>query len=161
MEDLISRAERLASTGDWDGAMSLASELVAKYPNEMKVWLLRADLYGRNRAYASAIADLSRAIEISPMEPCLFHERGLDALALGNDQAATEDFTRGLELCDRQKSDYYRESFHFLRAEAFLRLRRKKEALADLAHVREDQKAWTYRLRTKAELLYECNSLDD
>jgi len=161
LNDLIARAEALARAGDQDGAISMATELVAMYPNELKVWLLRADLYGLNRRYADAIADLTRAIEINPMEPSLLHARGLDALALGNYQEALKDFARGLELCDYHGNDYYRESFHFLRAEAFLRLGKKKEALADLAHVREGMKTWTYALRSKSDLLAECRTLDD
>ena len=39
-------------------------------------------------------------------------------------------------------------------------LGKKGDALKDLEHVRADFSAWTYKLRTKAELLAECNELD-
>jgi len=161
MRDLISRAEELAKAGQYDEAMSLATDLVDRYPGEMEVWSLRAYLHGRSRNYKDAIADVTRAIEINPVEPVLFFDRGSDALAMGDDEAAVSDFTRGLELCDHYNNDYYRESLHFLRAEALVRLGKKEEALADLMYVREDLKSWTYKLRTKADLVADCHALPD
>jgi tetratricopeptide (TPR) repeat protein len=159
LDDLISKAEELAKHRDGEGAMSLANELVEQYPNDMKVWSLRAYLHERNNDYAEAIADLTRAIEINAAEPHFFYSRGRYNFALGSDQPAIDDFSKGLDLCDHYKSDYYREELHFWRAEALLRLGKKHEALSDLAHVSDDFRSWTYKLRTKAELLGECNSL--
>jgi tetratricopeptide (TPR) repeat protein len=159
IDSLVSKAEKLARSDNHEEAMALALSLIERYPEETRVWSLRAYLHGRNREHSKAIADLTRAIEINRMEPKLFYDRGLEELALRDNQAAADDFTTGLELCDHYANDYYRESLHFLRAEAFLGLGRKQRALADLEHVRDDLKSWTFKLRTKAELLDECNSL--
>ena len=46
-------------------------------------------------------------------------------------------------------------------AEVYVKLGKKKEALADLTFVREDLKSWTYKLRTKADLRAHCRALPD
>jgi len=70
---------------------------------------------------------------------------------------AIDDFTKGLELCDFHNNNYYRETLLFMRAEALARLGRTSEALADLAHVRDDFKIYTTRLRSKADIVADCH----
>jgi tetratricopeptide (TPR) repeat protein len=159
LDNLIAKAKKLARNRDEEAAMTLANELVAHYPNEMKVWLLRGYLHELGNDYTGAVADLTRAIEINAMEPHLFFTRGANRFALGDDQSAIDDFTEGLDLCDLHKNDYYRETLHFWRAEALLRLGKKHEALADLARVHDGFRFWTYKLRTKADLLDDCHRL--
>jgi tetratricopeptide (TPR) repeat protein len=171
VDDLIAKAEKMAKSDDDKGAMSLANDLVTQYPNEMKVWSLHAYLNGRSGNYAEAVSDFTRAIEINAKEPelgldkgiltavDLRFNRGADNFALGNNQSAIDDFTKGLDLCDRHHSDDYRETLLFWRAEALLKLGKKHEALSDLARVRDDFSFWTYKLRTKADLLVDCNRL--
>src|SRR5205085_4016043 len=138
--------------------------LIEQYPYELKVCSLRGYLHGRNRNYAAAVADLTRAIEISTNDQAtlesetaaltaagLFFNRGVDRYALGDHRAAINDFTKAFELCDRHKRDDYRETLHFWRAETFLRLGMKREALADLSHVPDNFSFWTDRLRTKSD----------
>ena len=169
VDNLIAKAKELARKDEDEGAMALANELAARYPNEMKVWSLRAYLYGRSGNYAEAVADFTRAIEINATESGeltldkgvltavdLHFNRGADSFALGDNQSAVDDFTKGLDLCDRYGSDDYRETLLFWRAEARLRLGKKQEAILDLAGVRDDFKFWTYKLRTKADLLADC-----
>ena len=170
MDNLIGRAEKMARTDSDKEAMTLANELVEQYPNELKVWTLRAYLYRRNGNYAEAVADLTQAININAMDPTelslntgllktvdLFFNRGADRFALGDDQSAIDDFSKGLDLCDQYHSDDYRETLLFWRAETLLRLGKKREALADLAQVADDFSFWTYKLRTKKDLLADCH----
>ena len=159
LDRLVSRAKDLATGGDAGAALLLATELVGKYPTEAKVWSLRAHLHSLNRNYAQSVADLTCAIEVDPLQPAFFFQRGWSRLRLGDDQSAINDFSEGLNLCDYHENDYYRESLHFMRAEAYLRLGKKSEGLADLAHVREDFTVWTYKLRSKTALLAECRNL--
>jgi tetratricopeptide (TPR) repeat protein len=172
IDALISEAKELARKHNHERAMLLANELVQRHPNELKVWSLRGYLHRRNRKYANAIADLTHAIEICESRQTkldlqtgvltsvdLFFNRGADKFALGENQSAIDDFTRALQLCDYYNSDDYRETLYFWRAEAFLRLGKKREALLDLTHVNDGFRFWTYKLRTKAELLIDCNKL--
>jgi tetratricopeptide (TPR) repeat protein len=160
LDDLISRSKLLAKQSQPEAAMSLANDLVREYPDEMRVWSLRAYLHERRNEYTSAVADLTRAIDINATEPHFFYSRGRYHFTLGDDHSAIGDFTKGLALCDCHNSDYYREELHFWRAEALLRVGSKPEALADLDFVRNDFTSWTYKLRTKAELLGDCNQPD-
>ena len=139
--------------------MSLADTLVARYPNEMEAWSLRGHLHARNHNYLEAIANVTRAIDVNLLEPSLFFDRGRYELALGKQESAAKDFSKGLELCDQHNDSYYRESLHFFRAEALIRLGRKREAVEDLAHVRADFKMWIDRLRSKADLLADCDQV--
>ncbi len=159
LDTLISKAETLARAGDHESAMTIADELARQRPAEARVFSLRAYLYERVRNYPRAIAEASRAIAIDPLEPGFVFSRGRYYLHAGKYRHAADDFTTGLFLCDRLKDDYFTGAFHFLRAEAFVQLGRKNEALADLLQVRDDMKLWTVRLRTKSELLEECNRL--
>jgi tetratricopeptide (TPR) repeat protein len=152
LDGLIAKAKALANESRYDEAISLATDLVQRYPNEMKVWSLRAYLYTFKNDFELAVADLTRAIDINDMEPVLLFDRGRYESRVGRFGAAVEDFGRGLALCDHYRDDYYRETLHFFRAEALIELGRKREALEDLSQVRDDFTSWTYKLRTKSEL---------
>src|SRR4029077_6392678 len=102
MDILIAKAKELARKDDDDGAMALANDLAARYPNELRVWSLRAYLHGRKRNYPEAVADFTRAIEINAKEPelgldkgiltavDLLFNRGADRFALGDHQLAID-----------------------------------------------------------------------
>lgn len=133
-----------------------AVRLAEQYPEEPRVWRTLAYAHEMKNEYAAAIAAGTRAIELSPKAPALFFKRGEYALQTGDHERAVADFSQGLVLSDESKSDYYRETLHFLRAEAFAQLGKKAEALADLSHVRDDFSFWTTQLRSKADLLVLC-----
>ena len=156
LDRTISAANELASAGKDQEALSVANSLTQQHPAEMRVWALRAYVYALLKDYDAAIADLSNAIAIAPMEPSLFFNRGRYEFVLDHFQAAVDDFTSGLELCDYHDNEYYRETLLFMRAEALTRLGKKKEALLDLQQVRDDFTLWTSQLRTKADLVAEC-----
>jgi tetratricopeptide (TPR) repeat protein len=158
LDNLISRAKELAKDKDCEKAMSLANELVTRYSNEAKVWALRGYIHALNSEYAEAASDLTRAI--SPREIYYFYSRGRYRFAIHDNESAVDDFTNGLNLCDKCEKDDFREELHFWRAETLLRLGKKTEALSDLDHVPDDDyTSWTDRLRTKAQLLADCRDL--
>jgi tetratricopeptide (TPR) repeat protein len=156
-DEMIARAEVLAKT-DEAGALALADQIAAQYPDDFRVWSLLAYLRALRSDYEAAVSALSRAIDLEQREPCLFFDRGRYELQLGNWVAAERDLSTGLELCDFHQDDYYRQTLHFFRAEARIRLGRNQDALADLGRVEEGFKFWTYRLATKAMLVAECRS---
>jgi tetratricopeptide (TPR) repeat protein len=149
----IAKARSLESSGQAENAMLIAHSLVDEYPGNAKVWALRAHLYTLAGDYLKANSDITSAIDILPDDPYLFFRRGLNYLELRNWHAAISDFTRGLGFRDAA----YESAFRFARAEAFIGLGRKHEALKDLAFVPEECTMWTYRLRSKAELVSECS----
>ena len=172
LDHLIGKAKKLARGDDDQEAMSLANKLVEDYPHELKVWSLRAYLHSRNGRHAEAIEDLTHAITVAGVDQnvahsqtdiltaiVLFFDRGADRFALGEDPLAIDDFTSALELCQSADTKDYQETLHFWRAEAFIRLGRKEEALADLSQVPDGFSFWTSKLRTKADLLDDCGEL--
>jgi tetratricopeptide (TPR) repeat protein len=159
LKDLISRIRNIAGAGDEERAMALAADLVAQYPSDSRVWSLRSYLRGRVSDYTGAVADVTHAIELDPLETSYLLSRGMDRLRLGDYLLAAEDFSRGLDLCDHHHDNYFREMLYFMRAEAFLMIGKKDQALTDLTHVRSDFRTWTYRLRTKADLIADAGRL--
>ena len=155
-DGFIGRAEALAKERRYEEALSLATDLVQQHPNEMKVWSMRAYLYACKGDFERAVGDLTQAIGINSTEPVLFYDRGRYQSRMELFKAAVDDFGAGLALCDQFRDDYYRKSLHFFRAEALIELGRKREALQDLSHVRDDLRTWTYKLRTKSELMTQC-----
>jgi hypothetical protein len=67
LDDVSSKAKGLAKERRYDEAMSLAADLVKRYPNEMKAWSLRAYLHACKDDFEPAIADLTRAIGINAL----------------------------------------------------------------------------------------------
>ena len=155
IDGLISNIEGRAKTDD-PTALAEATKLVAEYPSESKVWALRAYIFARTGNLSNAVSDLTRAIELASPEPSHYFDRGRYKLKLGDVADAAADFSRGIELCDEYSDDYYRESLHFMRADAFVRAGKRSEALADLQQVRDGFTLWTTELRSKEALLAEC-----
>jgi tetratricopeptide (TPR) repeat protein len=142
--------------GDDPSAVESALRLAERYSDSPRVWCLLAYAHARQGSTEEAISDMTRAIQLSPDEPGMLFERGRYQLKRGRYRQAVDDFGQALILCERQENDYYRESLHFFRADALLKLDRRIEAQADLQHVRDDFALWTTELRTKQALLAEC-----
>jgi tetratricopeptide (TPR) repeat protein len=153
LEQGISKARDAVNSGNTEEAFSIANELVQQYPAEIRAWLMRAYVQGSMGDDEAAVSDVSNAININQLEPDLFFNRGRYRMCISDINGAVEDFTKGLELCDFHNNDYYRETLLFMRAEALAKLGRTSEALADLAHVRDDFKIYTTHLRSKADII--------
>jgi tetratricopeptide (TPR) repeat protein len=158
LESKIQRTKEMVRGGDGDGAMQLANELIAAHEDEIRVWLLRGFLYELADNHVAAAADLTNAITLNSCEPHLYFTRGRYRFQLGDNSGAVRDFNAGLELCNRLNNDYYRAELHFWRAEALIRLGKVQDALQDLSQVGDDHRSWTYELRTKQDLLRDCNT---
>ena len=155
IEQLIADLEHRAKTDD-PSVLTEATKLVAEFPLEPKVWSLRAYIFARMGNIANAVSDLTRTIDLASPEPAHFFDRGRYRLNLGDAPGAAADFSRGIELCNEYGNDYYRESLHFMRAEALVKAGNRRGALADLKQVRDGFTLWTTELRSKEALLAEC-----
>lgn len=160
LENKIERAKELARARDATAAARLADELTTSHPEDIRVWILRGHFNELFDDYAAAVKDLTRAMDLTSDEPHLFFTRGRYRFHLDDHEGALDDFASGLKLCDRLNNDYYREAFHFWRAESFIRLGKLHDALQDLSHVGDDQRWWTYKLRTKQDLLRDCRFVE-
>jgi tetratricopeptide (TPR) repeat protein len=149
--------EKLAKKGRYKEAFEQLALLKARNPDEPKIWACQAFVIGRRGDLRAAIASWTRAIELCPEEPHYFYMRGIDFFNIKEYRNAVADFTKVIRLCAVYKSDYYREPAYFFRADAHIRLREFDKAKEDLSNVSEDARTWTDRLRSRAELLAECN----
>ncbi len=157
LEQGISKAREVASSGNAEEALSIANALVQQYPSDIRAWIARAHAQALMGNDEAAVSDVSSAIKINQGEPDLFFNRGRFRMRTADIHGAIDDFTKGLELCDFHNNEYYRETLLFMRAEALATLGRTSEALADLAHVRDDFKIYTTRLRNKADIVADCH----
>jgi len=147
----VARARTRERAGKTEEAVRLTTQLVESNPDELKAWLLRAHLHTLLHEYTKANSDLTRAIQMDATDPYVFFRRGLNLLALAEWEAAIQDFSAGLSLGDPD----YADVFHFARAEALISLSRREDALRDLASVPGETTMWTYRLRTRDDLIAE------
>jgi tetratricopeptide (TPR) repeat protein len=150
--------ERLAMQSRYAEAIRRLDEIEKASPHEARIWDTRAYVNSRMGAKDEAIANWTKAISICDKEPLYFYMRGIELFSLGRFRDAIGDFTKVIELCDYYASDYYRSEAHFFRADAHLRLGEFEEAKSDCARVPDAMRTWTDRLRTKAEILAQCNA---
>jgi tetratricopeptide (TPR) repeat protein len=146
----------IAKTEDYIEALRLVDDLILHNSHEDKIWATRAFINSRKGDREAAIVDWSKAIGLCE-EPHYFYMRGHDLFNVGRYREAISDFTKVIALCDMYKSDYYRGPAYFFRADAHVRLREFDEARLDCAYVRDDMQTWTDKLRTRADILAECN----
>jgi tetratricopeptide (TPR) repeat protein len=154
LDSLIQQVDRRVRADD-PAAVSDAARLAERYSDDARVWCLLAYANARQGKNTEAVASITKAIDLSPGEPGMHFDRGRYNLKLGKFQQAVDDFDRALVVCEERNDDYYRESLHFLRADALIKLDRKAEARADLMHVRDEFALWTNELRTKTALMAE------
>lgn len=156
LDELISKAKSLVRDGDEAAAFEYADQIVEEYPNNPKSWMLRGYLNERSGNLQSALRDAERVVALGANGPREFYTRGRYHFQLGHNTAAVEDFTTAIGLCDLLKDDYYRNALYFERAEAYLRLGKKAEALADANLIPNDSRWWTFKLRSKQDLIRDC-----
>lgn len=158
-ESLDALIERIKDRANDDDSIALkeALQLAEQHPGEMKVWFALAYVHGRNGNFDDAVASMTRALEIGPRQPALYFHRGDFELERGNLQAALADFTEGIASSNDLQRSHYLKTLYFFRADVLLRLGRKAEARADLAHLPDNFSTWTTTLRTKQELLAQCD----
>lgn len=156
LEMLISDAKLLVKPGDASAALLRGDQIVRNYADDQRSWLFRGYLRERSGDLQGAIEDIGEAISLNPTTIHSFYTRGRCYFQLGRDVAAVADFTRAIELCDLQKDDYYADALFFERAETFLRLGRKADALADIRRVPDGLRWWTFELRSKEDVIMDC-----
>ena len=131
--------EKLAQDERYSEALSRLEDLTADdLQYRALIWRTRAYISSRKGDNVAAISDLTQSILLFAKEPHPYYTRGIIYLQIGDYVNAVNDFSKVLELCDLYNSDYYKESAYFLRADAYVRLKEFKMAIADCAHVSDD-----------------------
>lgn len=153
---LCKSASELADAECYVRAREIVEKVIVCDPENPLVWNTRSYINACEGCFEDAVDDLSKSVLLCNHEPHPYFTRGRLLLKLGRFEEAIDDFNRVLELCDRYNSDYYRRTAYFFRADAYARTGKFSEALSDCDHIPDGTHIWTDRLRTKAEIVAEC-----
>lgn len=93
----VLRGDTVAALGDLDKALSLSRSLVNAY-------LMRADIYARQRNWEPALADMDEAIRLYPQEPDLYVNRAFLRYNTDDFFGAMTDYNRSLEISPRNEA---------------------------------------------------------
>jgi tetratricopeptide (TPR) repeat protein len=137
-------------------AFERIEQLAEQYPEEPEVWRTLADVHATKGDWDSSVAAITRMIEVTPPHPRMYFYRGHYEHKRGNLQAALADFNQAVALAKELQEEDGWEQLYFMRADVLAALGRKAEARADLAHVQDGYVGRTNRIRTKAEILEDC-----
>jgi tetratricopeptide (TPR) repeat protein len=94
---LQEQARNRAMSGDYEGAINLFSQALSLAPNDGRIYHDRGMTHSRFQRWTQALADLDRAIALSP-HPASYEERASIYFAMGNKQAARQDLERALRI---------------------------------------------------------------
>ena len=155
LDALLADIEKRLQAGD-PFAFEQAVQLAEQRPNEPEVWRLRAYAHATEGDWDSSVAAITRMIEVTPPHPRMYFYRGHYEHKRGNLQAALADFDRAVALAKELHEEDGLEQLYFMRADVLAALGRKAEARADLEHVQDGYTGRTNRIRTKAEILEDC-----
>lgn len=158
LDKKLDKIRDLADQGKEEAAFVQINELIALYPNDPEVWSLRSSLYAKAKNYDEALSNISKAIEISPEEASFHTQRGRYHFRLGNDLIAVKDFSDALLTYNRGDISLI-QHIYFFRAESFIKLGKKQEALLDISHIPDNFQIWTFKLRSKADLIADCDKI--
>ncbi len=156
LDDMIDRVQTLIRTDD-PTALDEAHRLGEEYPEAGQTRTVLHFAYSRDKNLEGEIAALTQALEITPAQPDLMFERGVNEAKRGNFEAALANFTQALVLYNELDPDKDLEMVHFFRADALLCLDRPEEARAALEHVSDGYTMWMTNFCTKREMLAACN----
>lgn len=158
LDKKIDELWQLKEKGDHETALTLVKNLRSEYPDNDRLFFLEGTIYAREGNYKRAIECLDRAIALCPDKATLYFHRGEYNLCLDNILKSMEDFSDAISK-DNYNDITFTEILYFYRAETFIKLGRKQEALSDLSKIPENYQTWTFELRSKADLIADCNKL--
>lgn len=155
LDALLADIEKRVQAGD-PFAFEQAVQLAEQRPKEPKAWPLLAYAYATNGDLDGAVAAITRGIEVTPPHPTPYFIRGHFEYERGNLEAALADFDNAVALAKELQEEDGLEHLYFVRADLLAALGRKAEARADLEHVRDDYVCRTTRIRSKEDILEDC-----
>lgn len=99
LADLLNiRAHRTHHAGDTDAALVKWAEIIAKYPNYLPAYAMRAELLDKRGEGEAALAELDRYVERSPTDARGYLRRAKLYEARGDGERALANFRRAAQL---------------------------------------------------------------
>ena len=121
---------------DLPGAIKLYTQALTLEPDNLEVLTKRCKTYATLKDWAAAELDCTKAISIAPSSVELYGRRGDIRTAQANYEGAVDDYTQAIELNASAGNEQQNQSLYFRRFEAFGKLNRPEEALADMERAR-------------------------
>ena len=116
---------------DFDKALDLASQAMAKWPNQAQLFSYRGTAKSNLGRYNEAIIDYSKAIELAPEDAQFWADRSNAYNSLGDFEKAFQDSGKAIEL------DPYYTMGYFARSIAYTGLGDYKNAFDCIAKIRK------------------------
>lgn len=155
----LQEASALAKKGDYEEALKLCHEVVRDHPEQPEPLRTQADIYGHMGDYARESEVLQRVVAMGSREPCDYYALGQAELLTGNLGNAVHSLTKAIDLGNEYKNFYYSSVSHFLRAEAFLRMNKYREALSDCEQLKEDFRYYLPSgMKSRAEIVRQAKT---
>jgi tetratricopeptide (TPR) repeat protein len=158
-ETQIDLAWTLFKTAKYAEAVDILSSVIATDAKIPSAYSKRARCYHRMGSLDQALADLSRAIDLSPENAAYYFTRGRYYFEKGEIHKSHSDFSDVLRLEEGKAEQPFRESALFFRAEVNCKLEHFEDALEDCSKVRKDFSLYVSGcMRTKSEIINDASA---
>lgn len=155
----LDNADKLFRTEKYMQATELYSAVIATGMELPTAYSNRGRCYYRMGQINEALADLSRAIDLSPRTTSYRFTRGRYHLEAGLFEDACADFSNVLELERGSEQRPFFEAAVLFRAEANLNLHRFADSLRDCTEIKGDFSLYILgRLRTRDEIMQDARA---
>ena len=157
IDDKIERVLLLSQEGKTEEALILCENLIKGYPLNAQLWFLKSSVHSSRKDYNEALGNIRKAIEIAPEEAVYSYNKGIYNFEANFFLESIDDFDAALRKSNKG-DDTLTQYIYFYRAEALIKLDRKKEALKDVVRIPDGFQIWTFGLRKKEDLMREAQS---
>jgi len=113
----------------WQDELTLWMDVVEKSPNKARAYNGRGVAYGARGEYKKAIADYTKAIEISPTYFYAYNNRGVEYVKIGKIDEALSDFSKAIDIYPSYPRAYFNRA-----AILFARRNEVDKAIEDYNH---------------------------
>jgi lipoprotein NlpI len=107
VDQLLQSAADAFTKKQFDQALELAGEAIAKDPKSVKALMLRGTIQESLAKHAEAVADFSRVIELDSRHAQAYNRRGSERFKQGQVKESVDDFNRYLELMPTQRNGHW------------------------------------------------------
>jgi lipoprotein NlpI len=118
-EALLNSAADAFAKKQFDEALKLAGEAIAKDPKSVKALMVRGGIHEALAQPAEAIADFSRAIELDPRQSQAYNHRGSERFKLGQIKESIADLDKFLELMPGERNGHWKRGISLYYAGRF------------------------------------------
>jgi tetratricopeptide (TPR) repeat protein len=141
---------------DPKAALTEASKLIEKQPDEAWTWSTRALVHERIGDIKAALADIDQALVVDFDQPSNHFKKAWILISIQQYDDAIISLTTALDIGNRFEFYYYNSTCLFFRSVCYCRIGDFDRAQVDIESVDEDMTIWVDKLRTTAEIVEAC-----